>query len=147
MWLLVDPPDPPYSVQSNHSLFINKFTFDNLGSYYCTNIDRTENFGNGTRLHINGDHLAPPQHGRRQQAPASWQTAPTPPLPLGWQPPLLEPTYGTITPAPLPRAATFVHSFVLPDLLSTAIPLSSEGSSDSMSLLPPGFQHQGNEVH
>ncbi len=33
---------------------------------------------------------------------------------------------------------------LLPDLLSTAIPLSSEGSPDSVSLLPPGFRHQCN---
>uniref|UniRef100_A0A672MD32 Mitochondrial proton/calcium exchanger protein n=1 Tax=Sinocyclocheilus grahami TaxID=75366 RepID=A0A672MD32_SINGR len=32
-----------------------------------------------------------PNHGGRQQAPASWRTGPTPPLPLGRQPPLLDP--------------------------------------------------------
>ncbi len=34
---------------------------------------------------------APHQPGGWQQAPAHWRTAATPPLPLGWQPPLLVP--------------------------------------------------------
>ncbi len=71
-----------------------------------------------------------PKPGGWQQAPAHWRTPPTPPLPLGWQPPLLvpgarqrafRPTCSSIAPAPPLRAATG-------DLLSTAIPLSSEGS-------------------
>ncbi len=50
-----------------------------------------------------------PRHGGWQQAPASWRTAPTPPLPLGRQPPLLDPgarqrafrpTWSSIVPAP-----------------------------------------------
>ncbi len=97
-----------------------------------------------------------PRHGGWQQAPASWRTAPTPPLPLGWQPPLLDPgarqrafrpTWSSIVPAPPPRAATGGLRFsVLPDLLSTAIPSAARASSDSMSLLPPGFRHQCNKV-
>ncbi len=54
------------------------------------------------------------QPGGWQQAPAHWRTAPTPPLPLGWQPPLLvpgarqrafRPTCSSIAPAPPLRAA------------------------------------------
>ncbi len=73
------------------------------------------------------------QPGGWQQAPAHWRTAPTPPLPLGWQPPLLvpgarqrafRPTCSSIAPAPPLRAATGdLRFFLLPDLLSTAIPL------------------------
>ncbi len=79
-----------------------------------------------------------PQPGGWQQAPAHWRTAPTPPLPLGRQSPLLvpgarqrafRPTCSSIAPAPPPRAATGgLRFFLLSDLLCTAIPLSSEGS-------------------
>ncbi len=74
-----------------------------------------------------------PKHGGRQQA-----SAPTLPLPLRWQPPRLDPgarlralrpTCSSFAPAPPPRAATGgLRYFLLPDFLSTAIPLSSEGS-------------------
>ncbi len=97
-----------------------------------------------------------PQPGGWQQAPAHWRTAPTPPLPLGRQPPLLvpgarqrafRPTCSSIAPAPPPRAATGgLRFFLLLDLLSTRDPPQQRGLSDSVSLLPPGFQHQCNEV-
>ncbi len=97
-----------------------------------------------------------PQPGGRQQAPAHWRTAPTPPLPLGRQPPLLvpgarqrafHPTCSSIAPAPPPRAATGgLRFFLLPDLLSTAIPLSSEGSLTACPSFLPGFEHHCNEV-
>ncbi len=96
------------------------------------------------------------QPGGWQQAPAHWRTAPTPPLPLGWQPPLLvpgarqrafRPTCSSIAPAPPLRAATGgLRFFLLPDLLSTAIPLSSEGSLTACPSFLPGFGHQCNEV-
>ncbi len=89
------------------------------------------------------------QLGGWQQAPAHWRTAPTPPLPLGWQPPLLvpgarqrafRPTCSSIAPAPPLRAATGgLRYFLLPDLLSTAIPLSSEGSLTACPSFLPGF--------
>ncbi len=79
-----------------------------------------------------------PKHGGWQQASASRRTGATPPLPLGRQPPLLDPgarqrvfrpTCSSFAPAPPLRAATGdLRYFLLPDLLSTAIPLSSEGS-------------------
>ncbi len=90
-----------------------------------------------------------PRHGGWQQAPASWRTASTPPLPLGRQPPLLDPgarqrafrpTCSSIAPAPPPRAATGgPRFFLLPDLLSTAMPLSSEGSLTACPSFLPGF--------
>ncbi len=96
------------------------------------------------------------QPGRWQQAPAHWRTAPTPPLPLGRQPPLLDPgarqrvfrpTCSSFAPAPPLRAATGgLRFFLLPDLLSTAIPLSSEGSLTACPSFLPGFGHQCNEV-
>uniref|UniRef100_A0A671SE31 Immunoglobulin domain-containing protein n=1 Tax=Sinocyclocheilus anshuiensis TaxID=1608454 RepID=A0A671SE31_9TELE len=72
-WLVLNLPDPPvlilrsfsnppatfyfnnrfkqkYSVQPKHNLFINNVSIDELGVYYCTNIDRTAQFSNGTRL-------------------------------------------------------------------------------------------------
>ncbi len=89
------------------------------------------------------------QPGGWQQAPAHWRTAPTPPLPLGWQPPLLvpgarqrvfRPTCSSFAPAPPLRAATGgLRHFLLPDLLSTAIPLSSEGSLTACPSFIPGF--------
>ncbi len=89
------------------------------------------------------------QPGGWQQAPAHWRTAPTPPLPLGRQPPLLvpgarqrafRPTCSSIAPAPPLRAATGgLRYFLLPDLLSTAIPLSSEGSLTACPSFLPGF--------
>ncbi|RXN36367.1 hypothetical protein ROHU_003017 [Labeo rohita] len=79
----------------------------------------------GSRQRVPSSLLLPNMvDGSRQQAPASWRTAPTPPLPLGRQPPLLDPgarqrafrpTYYTIAPAPPLRAATVVRFFVLPD--------------------------------
>ncbi len=90
-----------------------------------------------------------PKHGGWQQASASRRTGPTPPLPLGRQPPLLDPgarqrvfrpTCSSIAPAPPPRAATGgLRYFLLPDLLSTAIPLSSEGSLTACPSFLPGF--------
>lgn len=73
-WLLLNLPDPPvmilrtfsnppttfyynkilkqkYSVQSNR-LIINNITINELGVYYCMNIDRTVKFSGGTRIHI-----------------------------------------------------------------------------------------------
>ncbi len=89
------------------------------------------------------------QPGGWQQAPAHWRTAPTPPLPLGWQPPLLvpgarqrvfRPTCSSFAPAPPLRAATGgLRHFLLPALLSTAIPLSSEGSLTARPSFLPGF--------
>ncbi len=86
-----------------------------------------------------------PKHGGRQQA-----SAPTPPLPLGRQPPLLypgarqrafRPTCSSIAPAQPPRAATSgLRYFLLPDLLSTAIPLSSEASLIACPSFLPGFK-------
>ncbi len=90
-----------------------------------------------------------PRHGGRQQVPASQRTAPTPPLPLGRQPPLLDPgarqralcpTCPSIAPAPPPRAATCgLRFFLLLDLLSTTIPLSSEGSLTACPSFLPSF--------
>ncbi len=89
------------------------------------------------------------QPGGWQQAPAHWRTAPTPPLPLRWQPSLLvpgarqrvfRPTCSSFAPAPPLRAATGgLRHFLLPDLLSTAIPLSSEGSLTACPSFIPGF--------
>ncbi len=97
-----------------------------------------------------------PKHGGWQQASASRRTGATPPLPLGRQPPLLDPgarqrvfrpTCSSIAPAPPPRAATGdLRFFLLPDLLSTTIPLSSEGSLTACPSFLPGFGHQCNEV-
>ncbi|XP_077083083.1 uncharacterized protein LOC143736246 [Siphateles boraxobius] len=41
-----------YSVQSNHRLFINNITIDDLGDYYCVTKDVPPIYSNGTRLHI-----------------------------------------------------------------------------------------------
>uniref|UniRef100_A0A8C1R3R1 Ig-like domain-containing protein n=1 Tax=Cyprinus carpio TaxID=7962 RepID=A0A8C1R3R1_CYPCA len=72
-WFVLNLPDPPvlilrsfsnppatfyfnnrfrqkYSVQPKHNLFINNVSIDELGVYYCTNIDRTAQFSNSTRL-------------------------------------------------------------------------------------------------
>ncbi len=97
-----------------------------------------------------------PKHGGWQQASASRRTGATPPLPLGRQPPLLDPgarqrvfrpTCSSFAPAPPLRAATGgLRYFLLPDLLSTAIPLSSEGSLTACPSFLPGFGHQCNEV-
>ncbi len=90
-----------------------------------------------------------PHPGGWQQAPASRRTAPTPPLPLGRQPPLLvpgarqrafRPTCSSIAPAPPLRAATGgFRFFLLSDLLSTVIPLSSEGSLTACPSFLPDF--------
>ncbi|XP_039528758.1 uncharacterized protein LOC120479944 [Pimephales promelas] len=75
-WLLQKLPDPPvgillssttssthyyskafrqkYSVQSNHRLFINNVTIDDLGLYYCVTRDSPPKYSNGTRIHISG---------------------------------------------------------------------------------------------
>ncbi len=101
-------------------------------------------------------YLLLPKHGGWQQASASRRTGPTPPLPLGWQPPLLDPgarqrvfrpTCSSFTPAPPLRAATGgLRYLLLPDLLSTVIPLSSEGSLTACPSFLPGFGHQCNTV-
>ncbi len=77
---------------------------------------------------------APPQIWRMAAGFGLQANGATPPLPLGRQPPLLvpgarqrafRPTCSSIAPAPPPRAATGdLRFFLLPDLLSTAIPLS-----------------------
>ncbi len=77
-----------------------------------------------------------PKHGGWQQASASRRTGATPPLPLGRHPPLLDPgawqrvfrpTCSSFAPAPPLRAATGgLRYFLLPNLLSTAIPLSGQ---------------------
>ncbi len=97
-----------------------------------------------------------PKHGGWQQASASRRTGATPPLPLGRQPPLLDPgarqrvfrpTCSSFAPAPPLRAATGgLRYFLLPDLLSTVIPLSSEGSLTACPSFLPGFGHQCNAV-
>ncbi len=97
-----------------------------------------------------------PKHGGWQQASASRRTGPTPPLPSGRQPPLLDPgarqrvfrpTCSSFAPAPPLRAAPGgLRYFLLPDLLSTAAPLSSEGSLTACPSFLPGFGHQCNEV-
>ncbi|XP_056116866.1 uncharacterized protein LOC130094552 [Rhinichthys klamathensis goyatoka] len=41
-----------YSVQSNHRLFINNVTIDDLGLYYCETKDAPPKYSDGTRIHI-----------------------------------------------------------------------------------------------
>ncbi len=92
---------------------------------------------------------APPQTWRMAAGFGLQANGATPPLPLGWQPPLLvpgarqrvfRPTCSSIAPAPPLRAATGgLRHFLLPDLLSTAIPLSSEGSLTACPSFLPGF--------
>ncbi|XP_056116575.1 uncharacterized protein LOC130093920 [Rhinichthys klamathensis goyatoka] len=41
-----------YSVQSNHRLFINNVTIDDLGLYYCVTKDAPPKYSDGTRIHI-----------------------------------------------------------------------------------------------
>ncbi len=93
--------------------------------------------------------LAPPQTWRMAAGFGLQANGATPPLPLGRQPPLLDPgarqrvfrpTFSSFAPAPPPRAATGdLRFFLLPDLLSTAIPLSSEGSLTACPSFLPGF--------
>ncbi len=92
---------------------------------------------------------APPQTWRMAAGFGLQANGATPPLPLRWQPPLLDPgawqrvfrpTCSSIAPAPPLRAATGgLRYFLLPDLLSTAIPLSSEGSLTACPSFLPGF--------
>ncbi len=99
---------------------------------------------------------APPQTWRMAAGFGLQANGATPPLPLGRQPPLLDPgarqrvfrpTCSSFAPAPPLRAATGgLRYFLLPDLLSTAIPLSSEGSLTACPSFLPGFGHQCNEV-
>ncbi len=99
---------------------------------------------------------APPQTWRMAAGFGLQANGATPPLPLGRQPPLLDPgarqrvfrpTCSSFAPAPPLRAATGgLRHFLLPDLLSTAIPLSSEGSLTACPSFLPGFRHQCNEV-
>ncbi len=99
---------------------------------------------------------APPQTWRMAAGFGLQANGATPPLPLGRQPPLLDPgarqrvfrpTCSSFAPAPPLRAATGgLRYFLLPDLLSTAIPLSSEGSLTACPSFLPGFGHQCNAV-
>ncbi len=99
---------------------------------------------------------APPQTWRMAAGFGLQANGATSPLPLGRQPPLLDPgarqrafrpTCSSFAPAPPLRAATGgLRFFLLPDLLSTAIPLSSEGSLTACPSFLPGFGHQCNEV-
>ncbi len=92
---------------------------------------------------------APPQTWRMAAGFGLQANGATPPLPLGRQPPLLDPgarqrvfrpTCSSFAPAPPLRAATGgLRHFLLPDLLSTAIPLSSEGSLTACPSFLPGF--------
>ncbi len=92
---------------------------------------------------------APPQTWRMAAGFGLQANGATPPLPLGRQPPLLDPgarqrvfrpTCSSFAPAPPLRAATGgLRYFLLPDLLSTAIPLSSEGSLTACPSFIPGF--------
>ncbi len=92
---------------------------------------------------------APPQTWRMAAGFGLQANGATPPLPLGRQPPLLDPgarqrvfrpTCSSFAPAPPLRAATGdLRFFLLPDLLSTAIPLSSEGSLTACPSFLPGF--------
>ncbi len=92
---------------------------------------------------------APPQTWRMAAGFGLQANRATPPLPLGRQPPLLDPgarqrvfrpTCSSFAPAPPLRAATGgLRFFLLPDLLSTAIPLSSEGSLTACPSFLPGF--------
>ncbi len=92
---------------------------------------------------------APPQTWRMAAGFGLQANGATPPLPLGRQPPLLvpgarqrvfRPTCSSFAPAPPLRAATGgLRHFLLPDLLSTAIPLSSEGSLTACPSFLPGF--------
>ncbi len=92
---------------------------------------------------------APPQTWRMAAGFGLQANGATPPLPLGRQPPLLDPgarqrvfrpTCSSFAPAPPLRAATGgLRHFLLPDLLSTAIPLSSEGSLTTCPSFLPGF--------
>ncbi len=92
---------------------------------------------------------APPPTWRMAAGSGPLANGATPPLPLGWQPPLLvpgarqrafRPTCSSIAPAPPLREATGdLRFFLLPELLSTAIPLSSEGSLTACPSFLPGF--------
>ncbi len=92
---------------------------------------------------------APPQTWRMAAGFGLQANGATPPLPLGRQPPLLDPgarqrvfrpTCSSFAPAPPLRAATGgLRFFLLPDLLSTAILLSSEGSLTACPSFLPGF--------
>ncbi len=98
---------------------------------------------------------APPQTWRMAAGFGLQANGATPPLPLGRQPPLLDPgarqrvfrpTCSSFAPAPPLRAATGgLRYFLLPDLLTPRSP-SAARLSDSVSLLPPGFRHQCNAV-
>ncbi len=100
-------------------------------------------------LHASPPFPAPPQTWRMAAGFGLQANGATPPLPLGWQPPLIDPgarqrvfrpTCSSIAPAPPLRAATGgLRYFLLPDLLSTAIPLSSEGSLTACPSFLPGF--------
>ncbi|XP_056615069.1 uncharacterized protein LOC130430118 isoform X1 [Triplophysa dalaica] len=59
-----------YSVQSKHHLFINNVTHDELGVYYCMNPEnKSKEFSNGTRLHINKTISATNSDGKK---PTQW---------------------------------------------------------------------------
>ncbi|XP_050951154.1 uncharacterized protein LOC127153904 isoform X2 [Labeo rohita] len=76
-WMLLNLPDPPvlilrsflnppkalyfnktfkqkFSVTSAHHLFIHNITINELGVYYCMNLDTTSHLSSGTRLYTTG---------------------------------------------------------------------------------------------
>ncbi len=82
--------------------------------------------------------LRPP--GERRRLLRSLSDGQPPHLDPGAQQRALHTTCSSITPAPPPRAATgSLRFFLLPDLLSTAIPLSSEGCLTACPSFLPGF--------
>ncbi len=95
-----------------------------------------------------------PKHGGWQQASASRRTGPTPPLPLGRQPPRPRSTAASL-PSHLffhcsstTASGSHWRSPLVPAARSPQHrdPPQQRGLSDSVSLLPPGFRHQCNKV-
>ncbi|CAM4732500.1 unnamed protein product [Leuciscus chuanchicus] len=96
---------------------------------------------------------APPPSWLSTAGSSPRRTGATPPLPLGQQPPLLNPgarqqalclTCCSIAPAPPPQVAIGGrHSFAAKPPQHRDHP-QQRGLTDSASLLPPGFQHQCN---
>ncbi len=84
-----------------------------------------------------GSRLRPLVNGVNSSTPS--RTAATPPQPRSTQR-AFRPTCSSFAPAPPPRAAPGDLRFsVLPDILSTANPLSSEGSLTACPSFLPGF--------
>ncbi len=93
---------------------------------------------------VDGSSLRPP--GERGRLLRSLSDGSHPPRPRSTAASLPSHLF-IFVPAPPLRAATGgLRYFLLPDLLSTAIPPQQRGLSDSVSLFPPGFRHQCNEV-